>query len=134
MKYLVSILSALAVCANAAHYIIDVQHWPGGDISFRGNLRYTENPYSFEYKDCKADAGSLVLRGQRGSVSMCPESKYPAMGLYFPSGFNGTIDEAYDYHNKLFYPCLKLSEGDNMSSYACAYISMLDFQPNNPTM
>ncbi|KAG9061079.1 hypothetical protein KI688_007708 [Linnemannia hyalina] len=123
------ILGALAVCANAAYYVFDVQHMSNGGITSHGNLRYLNNDYSPEYKDCKQTNGMRFEKGDLGGSFSCPDETKIKVGLYFPRGYNGTISEVYDYHNKIFYPCVQINKEDSMESFACSNILMMDLYP-----
>ncbi|KAG0226572.1 hypothetical protein BGW42_003516 [Actinomortierella wolfii] len=125
------LLAILAVYASADHYIIDVHHHSDNSITFFGNLRYVYGDYSPKYQDCKAKMGIWVQRGFPGGISVCNETRL-ALGLYFPNGFNGTISEAYDYHNKLTYPCIPIDETDIVTTYACRNILTIDLYPDGP--
>ncbi|KAF9154689.1 hypothetical protein BG015_000217 [Linnemannia schmuckeri] len=126
------VLSMLAICANAAYYILDVQHLPEETISARGTLRYVGNDYLPVYKECKETSGLQIEQGHLGGSSPpCPDTNV-RIGLYFPRGYNGTISEVYDYHNKIFYPCVRINKEDSMESFACSNILMIDLHPNGP--
>ncbi|OAQ23487.1 hypothetical protein K457DRAFT_130529 [Linnemannia elongata AG-77] len=77
---------------------------------------------------CVDEMGVTINRGDIGSeFKICPDSNI-RMGLYFPHGYNGTISEAYDYHNKVFYPCVRINN-EVTKSYACGGVFMQDFLP-----
>ncbi|KAF9537243.1 hypothetical protein EC957_008596 [Mortierella hygrophila] len=124
------ILGALAACANAAYYVLDVQYMPNGAITSHGNLRYLDNDYSSVYKDCKQPSGMRFEKGDLGGSFSCPDTKIN-VGLYFPRGYNGTISEVYDYRNKIFYPCVQINKEDSMESFACSNILMMDLHPED---
>ncbi|KAF9156966.1 hypothetical protein BG015_009339 [Linnemannia schmuckeri] len=125
------ILGMLAVCANAAYYILDVQHLPKETIRTHGTLRYADNHYLPWYKDCKETSGLQIEKGHLGGSSpSCPDTKVQ-IGLYFPRGYNGTISEVYDYHNKIFYPCVRINKENSMESFACPNILMNDLYPDD---
>ncbi|CAO3568664.1 unnamed protein product [Mortierella alpina] len=121
------ILAALASCANAAYYIIDIVPGANGAFSFWGTLRYDADNYSGRKKECVQEGGIRINRGDLGGFyKICPDSNLE-MGLYFPHGYNGTISEAYDNHNKLFYPCVKINTEN--PAYACGDVIEYDLPP-----
>ncbi|KAF9323765.1 hypothetical protein BGZ91_003379 [Linnemannia elongata] len=122
------ILSALAACANAAYYIIDTVPELNGAFTYWATLRYDADHYTARQLECVDKMGVTINRGDIGSdFKICPDSNI-RMGLYFPHGYNGTISEAYDYHNKVFYPCVRINN-EVTKSYACGGVFMQDFLP-----
>ncbi|KAF9354085.1 hypothetical protein BGX34_011227 [Mortierella sp. NVP85] len=124
------ILCALAVCANAQYYILDTIQEPKGAVTFWGTLRYDAENFSARQKECVQDVGIMVNRGDLGGATLtCPGTELNLqLGLYFPQGYNGTITEVYDFHNKLFYPCVRINNGMT-KSYGCGGILMQDVIP-----
>ncbi|KAK3810154.1 MAG: hypothetical protein J3Q66DRAFT_352275, partial [Benniella sp.] len=124
------ILCALAACANAAYYILDTFPEPKGAVTFWGTLRYNADGYSARQKECVQQTGLRLNRGDLGASTLtCPGTESNvSLGLYFPQGYNGTITEVYDYHNKLFYPCVRIDNGVT-KSYGCGGIFMQDLPP-----
>ncbi|KAK3810045.1 MAG: hypothetical protein J3Q66DRAFT_351957 [Benniella sp.] len=119
------LLCALVACANAAYYLLDTLEDPDGSVTFWGTLRYDADPYTASQKECIQENGLLLQRGQFGAYTVtCPETDSNLrLGLNFPQGYNGTITEVYDYHKKLFYPCVKINHEVTIS-YACAGVLM----------
>ncbi|KAK3822315.1 MAG: hypothetical protein J3R72DRAFT_459152 [Linnemannia gamsii] len=122
------ILGALIACANAAYYIIDTMPQRDGAFSYWATLRHDADDYSARQKECVDEDGVLIYRGDLGAGSKICSYSNIRMGLYFPHGYNGTISEAYDYHNKLFYPCVKINS-ESTISYACRGVFMHDLPP-----
>jgi hypothetical protein len=124
------ILCALAACANAAYYILDTRPLNDGTVTFWGTLRYDEDNYTARQKECVQKVGIRLNRGDLGgSMLTCPETESNIrLGLYFPQGYNGTITEVYDYHNKLFYPCVRINN-EVTKSYGCGGIFTHDLPP-----
>jgi hypothetical protein len=114
------VISVFVTYVNAAYYILDVQHWSADSIIFKGDLKYIDD-YS-GYKHCTSgNAGLQINKGGLGASVSCKNANVD-MGLYFPHGYNGTISEVYDYHNKVFYPCTQINNENDIISYACANI------------
>ncbi|KAG0233008.1 hypothetical protein BGW41_001667 [Actinomortierella wolfii] len=123
-----ALLATLAAYASAAHFIFDVYPEDNGAISFFGNLRYLDpDPHNRDplYIDCKGKFGVWVVKGSPGGYSWCDGMKV-SVGLYFPKGFNGTISEAYDFNNKLRYPCTIIDRNSRATTYICTDIDMRD--------
>lgn len=122
------ILSALVACANAAYYIIDTLPERDGALSYWGTLRFDADSYTAIQKECADKTGVRIKRGDLGADGKnCPYANI-RVGLYFPHGYNGTISEAYDYRNKLFYPCVQINKEITVS-YACGNIIEQDIIP-----
>ena len=123
MIYIILLFSIIVNYVHAAYYILDVVKY-SDSILFNGQLHYQQGS-SLIYSECKGLTSMFIKQNQLGGSIKCEGIK-TSMGLYFPNGYNGTINAAYDYYGKTFYPCVEINRENSIFSYGCGNV-MVEF-------